>query len=116
MPDILLTLELLIRLAGFGCIFAAMAAWDPRAAPRANAWTHDALARQHWQRRSRYDFGPPAVPDDGHRARSAEARGWGLFHALDLPAWAGALFAVMALDLAIYLQHVLFHAVPVLWR
>jgi sterol desaturase/sphingolipid hydroxylase (fatty acid hydroxylase superfamily) len=46
----------------------------------------------------------------------AEARVWGLFHALDPPGWAGVLVAVMALDLAIYLQHVLFHAVPVLWR
>jgi sterol desaturase/sphingolipid hydroxylase (fatty acid hydroxylase superfamily) len=46
----------------------------------------------------------------------AEARGWGLFNALDLPIWAGVPLAVMALDLAIYLQHVLFHAVPALWR
>ena len=46
----------------------------------------------------------------------AEARGWGLFHALGLPAWASVPLAVMALDLAIYLQHVLFHAVPALWR
>jgi sterol desaturase/sphingolipid hydroxylase (fatty acid hydroxylase superfamily) len=33
-----------------------------------------------------------------------------------LPVWASVLVAVMALDLAIYLQHVLFHAVPALWR
>jgi sterol desaturase/sphingolipid hydroxylase (fatty acid hydroxylase superfamily) len=46
----------------------------------------------------------------------AEARGWGLFHALELPTWVTVLLAVAALDLAIYLQHVLFHAVPVLWR
>jgi sterol desaturase/sphingolipid hydroxylase (fatty acid hydroxylase superfamily) len=45
-----------------------------------------------------------------------ETRGWGLIHALDLPMWAGILLAVMALDLAVYLQHVLFHAVPALWR
>jgi sterol desaturase/sphingolipid hydroxylase (fatty acid hydroxylase superfamily) len=46
----------------------------------------------------------------------AEARGWGLFNALALPIWAGVPLAVISLDLAIYLQHVLFHAVPVLWR
>jgi sterol desaturase/sphingolipid hydroxylase (fatty acid hydroxylase superfamily) len=46
----------------------------------------------------------------------AEARGWGLIQALELPIWAGVPLAVMALDLAIYLQHVLFHAVPALWR
>ncbi len=49
-------------------------------------------------------------------ALAAEANGWGLFHNLDLPAWMAVLLAVLALDLAIYLQHVMFHAVPVLWR
>jgi sterol desaturase/sphingolipid hydroxylase (fatty acid hydroxylase superfamily) len=46
----------------------------------------------------------------------AEDRGWGLFNNLDLPAWLSITLAVLALDLAIYLQHVLFHAVPALWR
>src|SRR5213082_20199 len=46
----------------------------------------------------------------------AESRGFGLLHAIRAPAWAAILAAVIALDLAIYLQHVLFHAVPVLWR
>jgi sterol desaturase/sphingolipid hydroxylase (fatty acid hydroxylase superfamily) len=46
----------------------------------------------------------------------AEARGWGLFAALELPAWASIVLGVVLLDLAIYLQHVLFHAVPALWR
>lgn len=46
----------------------------------------------------------------------AEERGWGLFHNLALPAWLAVVLAVVALDCAIYLQHVLFHAVPLLWR
>ena len=47
----------------------------------------------------------------------AEERGWGLFHAgLPLPAWAAIALSVVLLDLALYLQHVLFHAVPLLWR
>ena len=46
----------------------------------------------------------------------AEPRGWGLFNALGLPAWAGIPLGVIVLDLVIYLQHVLFHAVPALWR
>src|SRR6266567_135792 len=46
----------------------------------------------------------------------AEARGWGLFHAFAAPAWLAVIVSVIALDLAIYLQHVLFHAVPALWR
>ena len=34
----------------------------------------------------------------------------------ELADWVEGLLAVIALDLALYLQHVLFHAVPVLWR
>ena len=47
----------------------------------------------------------------------AEQRGWGLLHAVGpLPTLLAIGVAVVLLDIAIYLQHVLFHAVPVLWR
>ena len=49
-------------------------------------------------------------------ALTAEAYGWGLFNAVALPGWLAVLLAVVILDLAIYLQHVLVHAVPALWR
>lgn len=49
-------------------------------------------------------------------AITAAERGWGLFNNVALPAWAAALLSFVLLDLAIYLQHVMFHAVPVLWR
>ena len=46
----------------------------------------------------------------------AEAHGWGLFQNLTLSASWQVVAAVILLDLAIYLQHVMFHAVPLLWR
>jgi sterol desaturase/sphingolipid hydroxylase (fatty acid hydroxylase superfamily) len=46
----------------------------------------------------------------------AHERGWGLLNNLDVPEWLAVVLAVIALDLAIYLQHVMFHAVPLLWR
>lgn len=46
----------------------------------------------------------------------AEERGWGLLNNVELPAWLAVALAVVALDLTIYLQHVMFHAVPLLWR
>ncbi len=49
-------------------------------------------------------------------ALAAEARGWGLFNALAVPIWLALPLSVLLLDLAIYLQHVMFHAVPALWR
>lgn len=49
-------------------------------------------------------------------ALSAEQHGWGLLNIDPLPGWLGALFAFVALDLAIYGQHIAFHRIPVLWR
>ncbi len=49
-------------------------------------------------------------------AGAAEARGWGLFNSIALPPGLVVLVSVVLLDLAIYLQHVMFHAVPALWR
>ncbi|MHB8901193.1 MAG: sterol desaturase family protein [Thermoguttaceae bacterium] len=46
----------------------------------------------------------------------AEYRGWGLFHSIAMPGWLAVLASVVLLDLAIYLQHVMFHAVPLFWR
>lgn len=49
-------------------------------------------------------------------AMLSEERGWGLLNALALPAWVAVPLALILLDLAIYFQHVMFHAVPTLWR
>ncbi len=43
-------------------------------------------------------------------------RGWGLLNSLPVAPWAAVVASVVLLDLAIYLQHVMFHAVPALWR
>ena len=46
----------------------------------------------------------------------ADEQNWGVLNQLDVPAGLSVIVAVLMLDLAIYLQHVLFHAVPMLWR
>ena len=46
----------------------------------------------------------------------AESRGWGLLHLVEWPFWLEIMLAVAAFDLAIYLQHIMFHAVPLFWR
>jgi len=43
-------------------------------------------------------------------------RGWGVLNQVSAPAVLSIIAAVLFLDLVIYLQHVMFHAVPVLWR
>jgi len=118
MSDIFLVNEPFVRLLAFAGIFAAMAAWEALAPRR-----EQKLARgMRWPSNIgvvvvdtilvRLVFPTTAVG----LALLAEAREWGLFHALGLPMWASVPLAVIALDLAIYLQHVLFHAVPALWR
>jgi sterol desaturase/sphingolipid hydroxylase (fatty acid hydroxylase superfamily) len=49
-------------------------------------------------------------------ALTAAQHGRGLFHLLALPYWAALVLGVIALDLTIYGQHVVFHHVPWLWR
>jgi sterol desaturase/sphingolipid hydroxylase (fatty acid hydroxylase superfamily) len=46
----------------------------------------------------------------------ANTHGIGLFNVARPPFWVGVVASVILLDLAIYFQHVLFHAVPLLWR
>jgi len=46
----------------------------------------------------------------------AAERHWGLLNNVSLPTGFEVIAAVLALDFTIYLQHVLFHAVPALWR
>ena len=46
----------------------------------------------------------------------AESRGWGFLNLVALPLWLEIAVSLVILDLVIYLQHVLFHAVPSLWR
>ena len=46
----------------------------------------------------------------------AGARGMGVLNAVPLPGWAAVAVAFVALDLAIWVQHRVFHAVPALWR
>jgi sterol desaturase/sphingolipid hydroxylase (fatty acid hydroxylase superfamily) len=110
--------ELAIRLAFFVGVLALVAVWEAIAPRRRRL-----LAR--WVRWPsnlgivvlnsallRLSFPISAVA----LALLCEQRGWGLLNTHDLPRWAVIVLAVLALDLAIYLQHVLFHAVPALWR
>ncbi len=46
----------------------------------------------------------------------AAERQLGLLHWPTLPDWAKTVAAIVLLDLAIYLQHRLFHTIPLLWR
>ena len=118
MLDSILSHEPIIRLAAFAGILAGMAAWEvlaPRRdlhARRLRRWPNNLAIVVLDTLLVRLAFPLTAVG----LALLAETRGWGLFNAFAVPAWLAIPLAVILLDLAIYLQHVLFHAVPLLWR
>src|SRR5262245_1158026 len=118
LSDILFSHEPLIRLGAFSAIFALIAVWELLAPRR-----HQVIGRlRRWPGNLgvvvidtllvRLAFPTAAVGV----ALVAQLGGWGLLPALHAPSWLAVLIAVVVLDLAIYLQHVLFHAVPALWR
>ena len=49
-------------------------------------------------------------------AYMAQERGWGILNMIALPAWVEIAVALLFLDFVIYIQHVLFHFLPILWR
>jgi sterol desaturase/sphingolipid hydroxylase (fatty acid hydroxylase superfamily) len=49
-------------------------------------------------------------------AAIATQQKWGLLNVLTTPDWLAILISLFALDLIIYLQHLMFHALPILWR
>jgi sterol desaturase/sphingolipid hydroxylase (fatty acid hydroxylase superfamily) len=55
------------------------------------------------------------IPPTG-LAMMASEQNWGLLNHPAIPYWLKVAGGVVILDLAIYIQHVLFHAVPALWR
>lgn len=111
-------LEPVVRASLFVGVFALMAGWEALAPRRARL--HSRWVR--WPRNLglvalntvvvRLIFPTAAV---GFAALAAQ-RGWGVLNVLELPYWVSFLVAVVALDFAIYLQHVMFHSVPLLWR
>ncbi|MGH6893483.1 MAG: sterol desaturase family protein [Dongiaceae bacterium] len=118
MAEPLFAHEPLIRLGAFAGIFVAMALWEllaPRrqqAVGRFRRWPSNLGIVALNTVLLRLAFPIAAVGT----ALAAETHRWGLFHVLAAPSWLAIVASVILLDLAIYLQHVLFHAVPVLWR
>lgn len=110
--------EQAIRLGFFFGILVIMALWEFAAPRRARSYSR----LQRWPSnlgivflnsalvKLIFPFAAVAL------AAAGEAKGWGLLNAVAMPFWLKVVVAVVLLDFAIYLQHVLVHAVPALWR
>lgn len=107
-----------IRLVSFGAVLIMFGWWEARAPRRERAWPRFT----RWPG----NLGVVALNTVIVRAilpvttvalaLAGERRGWGLLNHLALPAGLAIAAAIVLLDLAIYLQHVMFHAAPALWR
>jgi sterol desaturase/sphingolipid hydroxylase (fatty acid hydroxylase superfamily) len=118
MGDIILSNHTAIRLVSFCLVFAVMAAWE-LAAPRRGRqltrlarWPHNLGIVVVNTLLLRVLFPSAAVG----MALYAQARGWGLLSGSNVSSWILVPLSVALLDLAIYLQHIMFHAVPLFWR
>jgi sterol desaturase/sphingolipid hydroxylase (fatty acid hydroxylase superfamily) len=118
MSDFILNHESTIRLTAFLSIFAIMALWEIASPCRKLRFTRG----QRWVGNIgivilntlllRLLFPAAAV---GMAAFTTQA-GWGILNETSLPLWLSIIIAVVIMDMVIYLQHVMVHAVPMLWR
>ena len=112
------TFEAVTRLAAFALVFGVLALWEvfsprrPLVAGRKGRWPSnlgilvvDVLA-------VRVLIPTAAVG----AALFAAGNGWGLLRLAELRLSVASILGFLALDLAIYAQHVVFHYVPWLWR
>lgn len=110
--------EPLFRLATFFGVFGFLAAWEtffPRrqlTAAKLGRWAANVgiVVLNTIMLRALFATGAVGV------AVAAAREKWGVLNHLAWPTFLETLLAVMALDFVLYLQHVMFHAVPGFWR
>ena len=118
MDTFLQTYEAALRLGSFIGIFAVMALWELLAPRRvltvgkAIRWANNLGLVALNTLLLRLLFPAAAVG----MAALANDQGWGLLNHFQVPAWLAVAVAVIALDFVIWLQHVMVHAIPALWR
>lgn len=118
MSDFILANEPTIRILSFVLVLSVMAVWEalatrrPQTINRRVRWPNNLAIVTLDTLAVRLLFPLAAVG----AAIYASEHGWGLLNLVSMPGWVAIIFAILALDLAIYFQHRMFHAVPWLWR
>jgi len=113
-----MNVDLIIRISAFVGIFAVMAVWEMMAPRRqwntakAKRWVVNLAIVGFNSLLTRVLFASGAL---GAAILAGQGE-VGFFNQLNWPWWAELIIAVVVLDLVVYFQHVLMHAVPILWR
>ncbi len=116
--QLILDHEVGIRLGFFLGVFGIVAAWElavPRRAlmvSRAQRWANNLglVLLNSLVLRLLFPAGAVGV------AALAREEGWGLVNLYEMPFALVVVLSVIAMDFVIWVQHVMFHAIPVLWR
>ena len=118
MQELIEANEAVIRLGFFLGIFAVMALWElasPRRAltvSKAVRWTNNLGLVALNTVLLRLLFPAAAVGVAG----VAAGQGWGVLNHFQVPFWPAVMLGVIAMDFVIWVQHVMVHAIPLLWR
>lgn len=116
--NFILAYESVIRLSFFSGILVLMAAWE-KLSPRRPMTTSKAL--RWYSNLSMVIIDTLALrlllPIQAvGMALFIQNRGWGLLNYVSLPHWLAMVIGILGLDLVIYLQHAMFHSIPLFWR
>jgi len=110
--------ESLIRIFVFLVSFVIMAGWEvrrprrPLSQPKGKRWSVNLAITFIDMAFVRFTIGAAAVST----AVYARTGGWGLLNSVDVPSVLSFIITITVLDMAIYLQHVISHALPIFWR
>ena len=110
--------ETSVRVGVFPAVFNAMVLWETAAPRRASAYSR--LPR--WPSNLavlvlNIGLVRNLLSTSGREPGSVRCgTGSGFLNSLPLPSWGRFLASVILFDLAIYVQHITFHALPALWR
>ena len=116
--DFILEHEPAIRLGFFFGVFALVAAWEmlsprrPLTVSKVVRWSSNLGLVFLNSLVLRFLFPAAAVGV----AAFARQSGWGLLNLHEIPYSLSVILSVVVLDFVIYLQHVMVHAIPALWR
>ncbi|MCK5698157.1 MAG: sterol desaturase family protein [Gammaproteobacteria bacterium] len=116
--EYILANEVLIRLSFFLGVFAIMSIWEVLAPRRVLSlsktlrWVNN-LGLVFLNTLLLRGLFPAAAVGV---AIFAEHHGWGLLNYYDIPLLFAVLITIISMDFIIYLQHIMVHAVPLLWR
>ena len=110
--------DLIIRLGAFVFLFAAFALWETAKPKRRRTMKKSIRWFSNLTLVTMNTLLMPVLAPIAAlgMAKLAQEQGWGILNHYSLPYPVAFIATVVVLDFVIYLQHIMFHSVPILWR